>query len=424
MRGLNRLREQDTTFYFNVGEKSHACPESVARLVSERAFRNSLCDGTIDCFDVPVRDNDVFSLFLRDLEVPVDWTVQSVDRVAVATLAQAIGNEGLLRRVCDVEYPKSDLSAGSVLDRLEVKRRKGLPFEDEVEFLARNFLEVARHFHESGICLLEHLGVEVCERVLEHPEFEVSDDGELLRMITAAGEEFHPLLRFLRFDRLTGSDARELAAQFSDDGPGALWFAVSRRLECELEGVCEVSVTPEVPAQEGTEFVYDEARPLDGIIAHLTRECSGNVHQKGVVKVTASSSHSFMGAKPENVVDLGTDSILYSKDRPNSWICYDFRGRRVVPTSYSIRSAEHQLGPKSWVLEVSNAGSEDSWVVVDARQNNEDLNARRVTRNFAISAPPSEAFRFVRLRQTGRNHDGDDTLVITTLELFGALSNE
>ena len=135
--------------------------------------------------------------------------------------------------------------------------------------------------------------------------------------------------------------------------------------------------------------------------------------------------------KPENVVDLGSDSCFYSNDSPNSWICYDFGGRRVTPTSYSIRSHPYwgdENYPKSWVLEVSNDGSEGSWKAVDSREDNNDLNDKLVTCNFAISAPPSVAFRFVRLRQTGKNHcpdlEGSDVLAIGSLELFGALSSE
>ena len=68
------------------------------------------------------------------------------------------------------------------------------------------------------------------------------------------------------------------------------------------------------------------------------------------------------------------------------------------------------------------APSRGSWEVVDSRENNGDLNDYFMTRNFAISAPPSGAFRFVRLRQTGKNHSGDDCLAFQALELFGELS--
>ena len=165
-------------------------------------------------------------------------------------------------------------------------------------------------------------------------------------------------------------------------------------------------------------------KPLDGIIAHLTRECGGNVHKEGVVNVTASSCY---GYKPEYAVDLKADSRFDSDDSPNSWICYDFKGRRVTPTSYSIKSCWGGPGgyhPKSWVLEVSNDGSKGSWETVDSRKDNNDLNDRRVTRNFSLGTPQSGAFRFVRLRLTGKNHGGYDDLCICALELFGTLSLE
>ena len=156
------------------------------------------------------------------------------------------------------------------------------------------------------------------------------------------------------------------------------------------------------------EFPFWYTQPLDGIIAHLTRECGGNVHNKGVVKVTSSGGSS---CGCGDAVDLGSYRSFLSKNSPNSWICYDFRERRVTPTSYSIRSQRGGSGcchPKSWVLEVSNDGSEGSWAVVDSRENNNDLNDSEMALNFAISAPPSGAFRFVRLRQTGKNHDREE----------------
>ena len=129
----------------------------------------------------------------------------------------------------------------------------------------------------------------------------------------------------------------------------------------------EVSRLKEAEAPNGREFVYRGPPELDGIIAHLTRECGGNVHKKGVVAVTASSW--VRRRDPESVADLLSYSILASSNMPNSWVCYDFGRQRVTPTSYSIRvCGDGPGGPhlKSWVLEVSNDGSEDSWKAVDS----------------------------------------------------------
>ena len=158
--------------------------------------------------------------------------------------------------------------------------------------------------------------------------------------------------------------------------------------------------------------------PLNGIIAQLTRQCGGNVHEKGLVEVTASSvsSNSYQA---KNAVELGTDSFFQSNSEPTSWICYDFKRQRVTPTSYSIRTVACAC-PRSWALEVSNDG--EKWEAVDTRNNNRDLNAEYVTHNFVITAPPRGSFRFIRLRQTGKNHTENDCLAITSLEVFGILS--
>ena len=51
-------------------------------------------------------------------------------------------------------------------------------------------------------------------------------------------------------------------------------------------------------------------RKLVGIFAHLTRECGGNVHQKGIVNVTVSNverrRNYWPGFAPENAIELGS----------------------------------------------------------------------------------------------------------------------
>ena len=190
---------------------------------------------------------------------------------------------------------------------------------------------------------------------------------------------------------------------------------------CRLEIFGTLTDMPHPVAGPG-EFLFYDLQPMEGIIAHLTRECGGSVHDKRVVEVTASSE-SLFGYDARHVVELGKHSWFQSDGESNSWICYDFKDLRVAPTGYSIRTTL-QCHLRSWVFEVSNDGRDGSWLVVDTRDNNEDLNDQRVTRNFAISAPTHGSFRFVRLRQTGKNHHGCDTLELSALEVFGTLSSQ
>ena len=87
--------------------------------------------------------------------------------------------------------------------------------------------------------------------------------------------------------------------------------------------------------------------------------------------------------------DFETDSIYLSDNEKDTCICYDFKERRGIPTSYSLsnsmESSDHgreryHLGPRGRKL------------IVEA------------TRNFKISKDPSESSRFFRLKQAGKNH--------------------
>jgi hypothetical protein len=124
----------------------------------------------------------------------------------------------------------------------------------------------------------------------------------------------------------------------------------------------------------------------DGIIANLTRECGGPVHDRNVVDVTGGSfeketnganPHSGKyGNDPRNApkksADMETISRFFSayrkknEDIPhtrNNWVCYDFKKRRIVVTHYTIRT--NNCGPgnghmKSWFAETS-ADAERRW---------------------------------------------------------------
>lgn len=170
----------------------------------------------------------------------------------------------------------------------------------------------------------------------------------------------------------------------------------------------------------GEENPDEESKLLDGIIASFTRQCGGNVHDKGIVNVTSSSVHDVFS--PKNAVDLETDSRFVSQDEPDSWICYDFKDARVIPRSYSVRSIGSGPGAahlKSWVVEVSDNG--EKWTEVDRQDGNTDLNGKHAIMNFKISRIPSDGIRFIRLRSTGKSHQGRFLIAITALEIFGTL---
>jgi hypothetical protein len=181
----------------------------------------------------------------------------------------------------------------------------------------------------------------------------------------------------------------------------------------------------------GKQFPLSEESPLRGIIAYLTKEYGGNVHDQGIVKVSSSGAYTDQPETSAKVVaDLKAKScfvsIFHKKDEDipetaNNWICYDFKNRRVIVTHYAVRSMYNGYvnGPnlKSWLIEVSLDGCE--WTEIDHRESNADLNAKNVTRTFSVLR--RETGRFVRLVNIGHNHFNSDMLCISSFELFGSL---
>ena len=173
------------------------------------------------------------------------------------------------------------------------------------------------------------------------------------------------------------------------------------------------------------EFVCDGSGLFEGVIAHLTRQCGGNIHQRGIVNVTANNVARGLppwDCAPQNVVDLGTNSCYHSNDRVDTCITFDFKVHRVIPKSYSLKS--NGWGPecdhlRSWVLEVSKDGA--SFVTADQRDNNKDLNGSFAKGHFKIQFVPRDAVRFIRLRQTQPNHHGYGYVNFAALEIFGSL---
>jgi hypothetical protein len=74
---------------------------------------------------------------------------------------------------------------------------------------------------------------------------------------------------------------------------------------------------------------------------------------------------------------------------------------------------------RSWVIEGSMDGKDNSWVVIGTRRDDTQADANHPIGTFTVAN--SEASRFIRLRQTGHNARGDDFLILFAFEMFGVL---
>lgn len=117
---------------------------------------------------------------------------------------------------------------------------------------------------------------------------------------------------------------------------------------------------------KGQIFDYNDNNIFKGIVNFLRNKRDKRIENE--VDITSSSVDWNNG--PINVT-LFEDKQRHfvSSDSPDSWIQFDFKEHRIVPAFYTVRSFSWSPGgahPKSWVIEVSNDGSQ--WEIVDEQK--------------------------------------------------------
>jgi hypothetical protein len=168
-------------------------------------------------------------------------------------------------------------------------------------------------------------------------------------------------------------------------------------------------------------FPIRRGEPLNGILSHLWRKHGGNIREKGIVTLTSSSIYGDDPQySPTNLAAVSSRLIFSSKNEPGQWLQWDFHEMHVIPTQYSIQahgSTRNGSHLRSWVLERSIDGL--TWTELDRRTHSDDFNGPNSVHAFSI--PKSIECRFIRLRQTGKNHEGNDMLAFCHFEIFGFL---
>lgn len=123
---------------------------------------------------------------------------------------------------------------------------------------------------------------------------------------------------------------------------------------------------------------------------------------------------------PTNAILYDNDDYFWSDDKENSWICFDFKNRKVILESYTIKSANNDsytTQPRNWIIEGSN--DNNLWFTIDLKRNCSTLNEPFYD-VFKVT-PQKQLYRFLRIRQTDANWGSTHYLQLSCIEFFGKL---
>jgi len=424
-RGLGRLSNtHQNDFTFIVDGREFSCPSFIAEFLSPKIAKLRSVDSTFCCYSVNVKDQSSDFGFRRILELcgGSELNVEAQEdqancvREYFLNIACELENDELYDAICD----QVELSAENVISRAERRRERADDVDRELGF-------IFEHFEEMSNEIFSRFDFSTLSMILQDERLKIPDEDWLFEQICRETEHDAAkvqLFEFIYFEMLNVGSMMKFV-EFCRDHFEFLNLCVFDRICGRL--IHQVADTKSMSDRRtelnfrykyrGKTFAFSESAPFNGIFSYLTSKHGGNVHDKGIVSVTQSSTYSNLYAK--NCVDLNSDSYSETESQPNQWISFDFKEMKVRVTNYSIRAAHVQgcSNPKSWVIEVCDDGK--SWEEVDRQGENQYLNGENFSHTFNISNP--RFCRFLRLRQISSHQSGSGFLVLRHFELFGSL---
>jgi chromosome segregation ATPase len=228
------------------------------------------------------------------------------------------------------------------------------------------------------------------------------------------------------------SDVRRLVPRPSEPTGSIDRFSMGIDIDSEKprRAASTPSVSPDrVTSHERLQFTFEKplfgkGNALEGILAHLTKQQGGNIHDLGIIQITSSSIE---GDNPEyaakNIANFTDQSRFSTKNLPYQWVCLNFRRMKVIPTHYTMVTHHDVKGdwvaqyPRSWLVEGSN--DQTLWTVLDERSKTSQLDGPDRTSTFNVTN--SIECQYIRLTQTGQTSRGKLSLELYAFELFGTL---
>jgi hypothetical protein len=273
--GLQHVRMQysESDFTFVIGNRLHQCCSSFAEFLSPLVFELHPTDPTAD--ELRLEFEDPQDLFLKLISAcrGENGSIERRDLTAFLSLCAAVGN----REVCASTWSKTgeEITIGNVVNRTLFLAKHHCDIGRELEFLATHFCDVPNS--------LKSLPVGVIYEAISHESLRLLSEDSLCDLIVeyaTVNPEFLCLLEVVRFEFCSCEAISQVLELMCHCMNLSMWTGLCRRLICTISG------------RFRTQKFVPRSDPLDGIIAHMTKEFGGNLHDLDLVIVTSSDAYS------------------------------------------------------------------------------------------------------------------------------------
>ena len=435
------FEKYEKNFTFIVNDKRYSTSRYVADLLSPIIREYHYTDESIDSIIIDLDENEnEEETYFSDFLTLTEFDPKIIDETHRKRYIEYFIKLGNIKEYLRLQPELTgEINARNVLDRLQnlyqITKHKELIgiYEREMiddQNLRKMITYASSRFTELPKEKLKTLPQNIFEEIIKSDELKLDSEDELLNIIIELYEEsssYSNLFEYVKFENVRDESMSKFIESFRIDHiDEGTWRVLSRRLVRTASDESSDKRKDRYANNTKTsnsnkvikEFNFEPGHELEGIMRHLTNETGGNIHDNGTIEI---SSNSIQGSfHPKHAVDYQSNNFYASNNELNAFVCFDFKGRRIQLTNYSIKSypcGQNYPHWRNWVVEVSN--DKETWTEIDRHTDDSTLNGFNFIGTFSISSKSNNFYRYIRLRHTGISWSNSYYAYFTAVEFFG-----
>lgn len=412
------FQSYDQNFTFIVNDKEFQINQFLADLLSPKISHIHLVDPTLTEYSITTKASGNFQMILNLL----NFEEHEFTEEEISFISEIL--ENLETTEFDIKFSETrkneKIEKTNLVNQfsrhLHFKRFYKTQLEKEISEIAQIFfIELNEEERNS----FKKFGLEIIENIISHPLLHLETEDQLLHFINQLYLEDSKnsyFYSFVLFSNVSISSMEVFLSIFNiEDFTNDGWNSLSKRLLCEINSDKQENLKRYKRYKMVTkkEILYGN-KDFKGLINFLKNE--SNIDDE--INISCSS---IGGYNSKNLfVYENTDHYFFTENLPNSWISFEFKKYEIIPSNYTLRSYKNgSYHPKTWVIE----GSKDNvnWSIIDKQKNCSFIRGDNLVHTFPIKNENNQSFKYLRIRQTESNWNGNNHLKFDAIEFYGKL---
>lgn len=409
------FQNYEKNFTFIVNGEEFLTSKFISDLLSPKICKIHTIDPTIDLFYINTNEHGQFSYVLDLVKFSLN-TIPLSEIPFIYEVMEILQNETIS---LSEEELQQELTIDNIFSSIQQHEKfvkfYSKSYQQEIEYIASHFYEICDNKKYN----LSLLNQNTIERILNHSNLILKDEDQLLHFVNflySQDHEFTSLYETIYFERVSSNSISNFIDQFDISNiTNSIWRNLSLRLKHDVKVIVNHNDQNRYIRKK---MAFVENNEFNGIINYLIQNSGNNIDNE----ITLTSSSNDHEDKNDNWTDIKNvlyfnkeDKGFFTKNIKDSWICFDFKKRKIIPTGYTVKTDVGQF-LKSWFIEVSNDNK--TWEIIDERDCS-DLNAKYKVKTYKMNKPNFKEVQYIRIRQD-KSHTSYH-LGINTFEIYGIL---